>query len=98
AVVDMGSLSDRDNFQAWLKKMPPSAPAAVEAIQNLVRNERCVIFSTTWCPWCNRAEEFVLAQNGGRPCTKINLDEPPPEIQGMDFIGPALSALTGQTS
>eukprot|EP00933_Yihiella_yeosuensis_P022211 TRINITY_DN17484_c0_g1_i1.p1 TRINITY_DN17484_c0_g1~~TRINITY_DN17484_c0_g1_i1.p1 ORF type:complete len:140 (+),score=24.85 TRINITY_DN17484_c0_g1_i1:103-522(+) len=92
------SLSDRPDFKEWLKKMPPSAPKAIDAIRSLVASERCVMFSTTWCPWCDRAQAYVESESGGRSCRKINLDEPPKEIADSDFIGPALSALTGQTT
>eukprot|EP00930_Biecheleria_cincta_P009493 TRINITY_DN111250_c0_g1_i1.p2 TRINITY_DN111250_c0_g1~~TRINITY_DN111250_c0_g1_i1.p2 ORF type:complete len:139 (+),score=30.11 TRINITY_DN111250_c0_g1_i1:108-524(+) len=94
----MSSLSDRDSFKEWLKNSPPSAVQTVDKIRQLVARERCVMFSTTWCPWCDRAQTFVEAETGGRRCQKINLDEPPAELAGFELLGQTLAALTGQTS
>eukprot|EP00929_Paragymnodinium_shiwhaense_P104948 TRINITY_DN6978_c0_g1_i2.p1 TRINITY_DN6978_c0_g1~~TRINITY_DN6978_c0_g1_i2.p1 ORF type:complete len:146 (-),score=30.37 TRINITY_DN6978_c0_g1_i2:89-526(-) len=91
-------LSERDKFREWLESMPPQARAGVEAVRGLVQSERCVMFSTTWCPYCTKAEDFIVQESAGLArCRKIDFDAPPGDMkQELEQAAPALAALTGQ--
>lgn len=78
--------------------MPAGTPATVNALRDLVSGSQCVMFSTTWCPWCTKAQEFIESKNGGRSCRKIDLDKLPPELASSAHVGAVLSALTGQNT
>nr|ABI14263.1 glutaredoxin-like protein [Pfiesteria piscicida]ABI14264.1 glutaredoxin [Pfiesteria piscicida]ABI14265.1 glutaredoxin [Pfiesteria piscicida] len=47
---------------------------AHDTLENLVKTEKCLIFSSTYCPWCDRAAEFFESLN--RQCRKVELDVP----------------------
>mmetsp|Transcript_23560 Transcript_23560/g.67467 ORF Transcript_23560/g.67467 Transcript_23560/m.67467 type:complete len:127 (-) Transcript_23560:18-398(-) len=65
---------------------------AFERLKDLVRTEPCVIFSTTVCPFCDRAADFFKKIE--RPCRKIELDTPVDEQTQM--MGMALAMATRQ--
>mmetsp|Transcript_59482 Transcript_59482/g.105790 ORF Transcript_59482/g.105790 Transcript_59482/m.105790 type:complete len:134 (-) Transcript_59482:120-521(-) len=67
--------------------------AALEKLQTMVKTESCLIFSTTVCPWCDRAADFFKSIQ--RPCRKINLDEPAGD-QAQQMFGMALGLTTRQ--
>mmetsp|Transcript_114154 Transcript_114154/g.209748 ORF Transcript_114154/g.209748 Transcript_114154/m.209748 type:complete len:146 (-) Transcript_114154:107-544(-) len=94
----MGRLSESDRFQEWLRSSPPDTREAMEALQGVVASDRCVMFSTTWCPWCTRAQDFVKDYTGGKSCRKVDLDAPPPELAKVGMAASTLAALTGQNS
>ena len=73
-----------------------SSQATVGKLQAVVEGDRCVMFSTTWCSWCRRAQEFVQEKTG-HSCRKVELDQLPPDLAGSD-AAEVLGALTGQRS
>mmetsp|Transcript_65744 Transcript_65744/g.177578 ORF Transcript_65744/g.177578 Transcript_65744/m.177578 type:complete len:141 (+) Transcript_65744:28-450(+) len=94
----MGRLTERESFKDWLSEMPASTRLTVQALQSIVQSYRCVMFSTTWCPWCDRSQEYIRSQNGGVNCRKVDLDVPPVELASVEKVGATLAALTGQSS
>merc|ERR1712107_329134 len=78
--------------------MPPAVRASVDSVRNLVQGERCVMFSTTWCPYCTKAQDFIEHNSSGLSrCRKIDFDAPPADMkQELEHAAPALAALTGQ--
>mmetsp|Transcript_29847 Transcript_29847/g.75105 ORF Transcript_29847/g.75105 Transcript_29847/m.75105 type:complete len:131 (+) Transcript_29847:88-480(+) len=66
---------------------------AMQSLENLVRTEPCLIFSTTVCPWCDRAAEFFAKLQ--RPCRKVELDMPQDDGKPQ-MIGMALAMATQQ--
>mmetsp|Transcript_63509 Transcript_63509/g.143361 ORF Transcript_63509/g.143361 Transcript_63509/m.143361 type:complete len:140 (+) Transcript_63509:62-481(+) len=67
--------------------------AAMDRLRKVVETESCVMFSTTVCPWCDRAAEFFAQIN--RPCRKIELDVPHGDRQ-QQLLGMALAMATQQ--
>eukprot|EP00746_Dinoflagellata_sp_MGD_P092097 gnl/MRDRNA2_/MRDRNA2_36459_c0_seq1.p1 gnl/MRDRNA2_/MRDRNA2_36459_c0~~gnl/MRDRNA2_/MRDRNA2_36459_c0_seq1.p1 ORF type:complete len:159 (+),score=16.49 gnl/MRDRNA2_/MRDRNA2_36459_c0_seq1:55-531(+) len=93
----MSKLSERQDFKSWLDHAPQSSRDALQALEGLVAADRCLIFSTTWCPWCSRAQKFVSSQLDQK-CRKIHLDKPPKELadHSQQEVATVLSRVTGQ--
>mmetsp|Transcript_97721 Transcript_97721/g.276502 ORF Transcript_97721/g.276502 Transcript_97721/m.276502 type:complete len:123 (+) Transcript_97721:114-482(+) len=66
---------------------------AQQSLREVVRSEACLIFSTTVCPWCDRAAEFF--ESIKRPCRKIELDVPRGDGDHQ-MLGLALAMATRQ--
>mmetsp|Transcript_118555 Transcript_118555/g.377918 ORF Transcript_118555/g.377918 Transcript_118555/m.377918 type:complete len:131 (-) Transcript_118555:139-531(-) len=81
--------TDKDMSQEQAEKEFDSAMGSLET---MVRNEPCLIFSTTVCPWCDRAAEFFQSIN--RQCRKVELND---QTDGQSpMLGTAVALATQQ--
>merc|ERR1719215_1438709 len=75
------------------EEMQERFDAAAKTLMRMVQEEPCLIFSTTVCPWCDRAKEFFEAIQ--KPCRKVELDLPRGDEE-RQMLGYALSVVTKQ--
>eukprot|EP00928_Gymnodinium_smaydae_P051514 TRINITY_DN35076_c0_g1_i1.p1 TRINITY_DN35076_c0_g1~~TRINITY_DN35076_c0_g1_i1.p1 ORF type:complete len:126 (-),score=33.76 TRINITY_DN35076_c0_g1_i1:44-421(-) len=67
--------------------------ASVKVLSQMIDEEPCLIFSTTFCPWCDRAKE--LFEKAQKPCRKVELDVQR-EGEDVQMLGYSLSLMTNQ--
>eukprot|EP00401_Gymnodinium_catenatum_P081379 CAMPEP_0117568928 /NCGR_PEP_ID=MMETSP0784-20121206/58395_1 /TAXON_ID=39447 /ORGANISM="" /LENGTH=126 /DNA_ID=CAMNT_0005366885 /DNA_START=6 /DNA_END=386 /DNA_ORIENTATION=- len=75
------------------EEMRRSFEVAVDSLRRMVQEEPCVMFSTTVCPWCYRAADFLAEL--GRRCRKVELDSPRDDKQ-QQMLGMAVAMATKQ--
>lgn len=66
--------------------------SAFENLKQTVMTESCVMYSTSVCPWCDRAADFF--QDIRRPCRKIELDSPEEGREERQILGAVLASAT----
>ncbi|PIL31533.1 hypothetical protein GSI_06235 [Ganoderma sinense ZZ0214-1] len=82
-------------FSSWLSASPTS-PLKVMAVKDLVENSisenKIVVFSKSWCPYCRRAKNLLTSKFPEAKTKILELDE----LQEGDAIQDYLREKTGQ--